>query len=511
MSPSVLSAPRPNTKSLQIPQEEQDMPISATIEGENSKNLFHKTMQNVSSIAKVRVGDVVLTQYGQGKVLSLGNGGEDDDSTKIALGFGILCTRTPHNIHRRLPEQEFQEAMNHLDELRKSQLAAQCKKWNVTPCDDSCASCLLERPEFKKKRQERQSKWNRLKENVNRNKKPQTNPCDVCGNPVCAIHDRIDTTKGEYFHMCVDCAFDLNQVEHQLNAYHPQVLNNLERLLHLYTRMCLQFSFWLPYVPELCNQIFAKQRKNAKISLGTTGLGFVGAALGVAGAATLLTPAGPAVLIAAMSTSATSGVLQATHQGYDKFFSSKDTFQNADRMIGWHGLCCGILASLEQLRQDLLAEKMIHNMPMSKLNLTNKQKAKNDGKSAEIWNTLAVGSMGLSRSAFTGVGVTASMGASYAQVMQTSLQTVPVVGAAFSVTYMAMDAGNIYNHLQQLSTPNSYIVKLKQLELSQTNFQLPHINTIDSEVRLLEEAIKDLNNKLDQLREEQDLEYNNQK
>ena len=143
--------------------------------------------------------------------------------------------------------------------------------------------------------------------------------------------------------------------------------------------------------------------------------------------------------------------------------------------------------------------------------MTNKQKAKNDGKSAEIWNTLAVGSMGLSRSAFTGVGVTASMGASYAQVMQTSLQTVPVVGAAFSVTYMAMDAGNIYNHLQQLSTPNSYIVKLKQLELSQTNFQLPHINTIDSEVRLLEEAIKDLNNKLDQLREEQDLEYNNQK
>ena len=131
--------------------------------------------------------------------------------------------------------------------------------------------------------------------------------------------------------------------------------------------------------------------------------------------------------------------------------------------------------------------------------------------SNEVWNTLAVGSMGLSRSAFTGVGVTATMGASYAQVINTSLQTVPVVGAAFSVTYMAMDAGNIYSHLQQLSTPNSYIVKLKQLETSQSNFQLPHINTMNGEVQLLHDAIKDLNMKLDQLREEQDLEYKSNK
>jgi len=292
-------------------------------------------------------------------------------------------------------------------------------------------------------------------------------------------------------------------VEHQLNPYHPSALQSLERLLLLNTRMCLQLSFWLPYIPELSKQIFEKQRSNAKISLGTTGLGFVGAALGVASAATLLTPVGPAILIAAMATSATSGTLQATHQGYDKYFSSKVTHEISDRLIAWHGLCCGILQSFEQLRQDLLAERQHFTASATLSNLNYSKKASKNG---ELWSSLAVGSMGVTRSAFTGVGVTASMGAGFTQAINSGLQTVPVVGAAFAVTYMAMDAGNIYNHLQQLSTPNSYIVRLKQLQNAQSHGGLPHISTVETEVGMLSSAIRDLTFKIHQLREEQDKE-----
>jgi hypothetical protein len=466
--------------------------------------VFHETLLQVGDIAKLRVGDVVITPFGEGKLLEIG------ESTKVALPWGILCTRR-HNIHRRLPQEEFQEAMDHLNEMRKLQLAVECEKWNVPLQIDGCTGCLLERPEYKSKRAKQQTKWSRFKQKVDqsRNKKPQLWQCDVCGNPVCKYHDRQQQKGGgDHFHMCVDCAFDLNQVEHQLNAYHPHVLQNLERLLHLYTRMCLQFSFWLPYIPELCLQIFQRQRQNAKISLGTTGLGFVGAALGVAGAATMLTPAGPAILIAAMATSATSGTLQATHHGYDKFYSSKVTHEISDRLIGWHGLCCGILQSLEQLRQDLLADRMVYTSFSALSNLARNQKSK---KGNELWNTVAVGSMGMTRSALTGVGVTSAMGAGYAQVLNSSLQTVPVVGAAFSVTYMAMDAGNIYQQLQELSTPNSYIIKLNQLQNSQSHGGLPHISTLESEVGMLCNSIRDLNVRLEQLREEQEQEGSAQK
>lgn len=462
--------------------------------------VFHKTLKEVETIARLRVGDIVITPYGEGKLLELGL------SSKISLPWGILCTRL-QNIHRKLPEQEFQEAMDHLNEIRKLHLAIECQKLNLPLKIDGCTACLLERPEYKvnKYRNPKQSKWNRFRQRVDESrkdkKKAQLWQCDVCGNPVCKYHDRQQQKGGgDHFHMCVDCAYDLNQVEHQLNPYHPNVLQSLERLLLLYTRMCLQLSFWLPYVPELCNQMFQKQRKNAKISLANTSLGFVGAALGVASAVTMLTPAGPAILIAAMATSATSGTLQATHQGYDKYFSSKVTQEIADRLIAWQGLCGGILQSLEQLRRDLLAECQ-HFTASATMSRFPFKKNKQD---ADIWSTLAVGSMGVTRSAFTGVGLTASMGAGYAQAISSGLQTIPVLGAAFSVTYMAMDAGNIYSHLQQLSTPNSYIFRLKQLQNAQTHGGLPHISTVETEADMLSNAIRDINSRIKQLREEQD-------
>ena len=70
-----------------------------------------------------------------------------------------------------------------------------------------------------------------------------------------------------------------------------------------------------------------------------------------------VTPAGPAILIAALATSATSGTLQMTHASYKSLYTSQTTAnQLADKVIAWHGLCLGILQGLEQLRMDLLTE-----------------------------------------------------------------------------------------------------------------------------------------------------------
>merc|ERR1712176_1619268 len=136
----------------------------------------------------------------------------------------------------------------------------------------------------------------------------------------------------------------------------PQLTQTLDRLLTYYTRMALNLTFCIPNLRELAERLTYKERTNTKITLGTGGISFVGAALGVAGTAALLTPAGPALLLAAVATSASSAAIQGGQAGYNALFnmSLKEANQLADRVVGWHGLCVGILDALEQLRQTLL-------------------------------------------------------------------------------------------------------------------------------------------------------------
>ena len=152
-------------------------------------------------------------------------------------------------------------------------------------------------------------------------KTTRTKFCDVCGNPVCSKHIS-PAAPGNQFRMCVDCQFDFAQMfettssnkltqsginSNLLDLDHiPQLTQSLDRLLTYYTRMALNLTFCVPNLKELAERLTAKHRTNAKISLGTGGISFVGAALGVAGTAALLTPAGPALLLEFLTLSSNS-------------------------------------------------------------------------------------------------------------------------------------------------------------------------------------------------------------
>lgn len=86
-------------------------------------------------------------------------------------------------------------------------------------------------------------------------------------------------------------------------------------------------------------------------------------------------------------------------------------------------------------------------------------------------------------------GLTAQMGASYSQVISASMQTVPVVGAVFSVGCMAMDASNIASTLNKLSKPADKAMALTQVEDS---FSVHIPSTISPEVEALLTAVQDL-------------------
>ena len=124
--------------------------------------------------------------------------------------------------------------------------------------------------------------------------KPKTNTatefCHVCGSRVCALHSKKSSaTSGKrmLFCMCIDCSLDLHSLEHNLNPHHPELAKTLQRLMYYYTRMMLHLSFCLPRLQEVGYHLTQTEQRHSQISLGTSGLGFVGAALGVAGTAAM--------------------------------------------------------------------------------------------------------------------------------------------------------------------------------------------------------------------------------
>jgi hypothetical protein len=424
------------------------------------------TLELVRDMTIVKKNDDVITSYGMKGKLITRNG--INGSMEIKLGaedFGIpnaiLYHRQPEMVHKNLSPLDYEQAMDHLEQVRKLGLTIQCQHWNVPVIDDVCVPCLFDKPycsssssstsstnknteiasqqvitknnknnssrETAVAKKSKRSWFSNIRgsssssssssNNKNNNspgsgsgcggpqsslEKDETNGklkkkkkhtrtkfCDVCGNPVCSKHI-IPSAGGQQFRMCVDCQFDLTQMFESTSSnkimkgssngsssngnngnngnglntnlldldHIPQLKQTLDRLLTYYTRMALQLTFCVPNLCELANRITVKERSNSAIRLGTGGISFVGAALGVAGACAMITPAGPALLLAAVATSASSAAIQGGHMAYNAGFdmSQKESNQLADRILGWHGLCLGILDALEQLRQTLLQQ-----------------------------------------------------------------------------------------------------------------------------------------------------------
>jgi len=569
---------------------------------EQYNQMIHMTLELVRDTTIVKKNDEVLTAYGKGVLLTR-NG--SCGSMEIQLPFGAkLYHRQPEMVHKLLSPENYEQAIEYLEEVRTLGLTAQSQQWNVPIIDEVCVACLFDKPYCSASNNTDTSKTiasqnakklstsqaiERGRKNMNswfgrlssastskvtskskvaapltkesngmlkkKRKTTRTKYCDVCGNPVCSKHIS-PTEGGNQFRMCVDCQFDFKQMfettssdkmtksginSNLLDLDHiPQLTQTLDRLLTYYTRMVLNLTFCVPNLKELAERLTTKHRTNTKISLGTGGISFVGAALGVAGTVALLTPAGPALLLAAVATSASSAAIQGGHAGYNALFnmSLKEANQLADRVVGWHGLCAMILDALDQLRQTLLEQVLkitnknsnidsanrdtsdkggakkkiqqekdallLQQVLNSRTHLSGLSKKNTADQSLEVLNALALGSYHTTRHGLTGVGLTASMGASYSQMLSTSIQTVPVVGGAFSLGCMAMDASLIANSFNKLQKPSDKAVALHQVEESFLSL-IPA--TIQYEVKALLGAINDLKERQEEaeMTQQQDL------
>mmetsp|Transcript_28426 Transcript_28426/g.31901 ORF Transcript_28426/g.31901 Transcript_28426/m.31901 type:complete len:130 (+) Transcript_28426:1-390(+) len=73
-------------------------------------------------------------------------------SMEIQLPFGagtggaVLYHRQPEMVHKKLSNHDYEQAMEHLEQIRKLLFTMHCQQWNIPILDEVCVPCLFDKP-----------------------------------------------------------------------------------------------------------------------------------------------------------------------------------------------------------------------------------------------------------------------------------------------------------------------------------------------------------------------------
>ena len=79
------------------------------------------------------------------------------------------------------------------------------------------------------------------------------------------------------------------------------VQEKMQRIMTMYDRLHVLLHVALPFFPHLVERLQLNQVRNNRVGVGTAGVGIDSGALGLAGTAAILTPAGVPLLLASLA------------------------------------------------------------------------------------------------------------------------------------------------------------------------------------------------------------------
>lgn len=189
--------------------------------------------------------------------------------------------------------------------------------------------------------------------------------CLLCGTPTCSKYASKIFADNYNIRICVLCAplFTLDFVVDSATVSedeNPEDASKRQRekinhMVDTYDRVILLLKYSAQYIEEISITLEATSKRNDKIGLGTNTSGIMSGIAGVAGALTILTPAGPPLLIASLLF---GGSAQASHAGTRavNYFSSANKL--AARIIAYYQLARSVLGVTCVLRDALLKDRI---------------------------------------------------------------------------------------------------------------------------------------------------------
>jgi hypothetical protein len=401
--------------------------------------------------------------------------------------------------HEGVTAETLNEAYQALETMKKMNLELTCGELGI-PFDESyhgqCTTCLFtpkEEPQgFARFRKlvatstEPSSRFPRLSKFVKDRK--QCSPCLICGSPVCRNHMSASFRK-ESIVMCQDCehVFALDFVVDCMTLPSDQRRKKIDSMMDSYDRALLLLHYSSQYITQVSSSLEASTERQNKVGLGSSATGIVSGVLGVAAACTILTPAGPPLLIASLLFGGSATAVQTGTEARN-YFSEPN--QLADRILALHGILLQIVNITGVLRDAMMRD---HIRSEYYTDQSNQDSQKGIPRAAKL-GAATVGRYGMagaeisnlaSRAAVAETGVMAGRNARFMSRTGSSLMRTArfarFAGGAMSAAILVLEAKNLTNTIQDIQSGNPCQKAEKLREIQKELPELPNTASLDDE------------------------------
>jgi hypothetical protein len=252
--------------------------------------------------------------------------------------------------------------------------------------------------------------------------------------------------------------------------------SKIEHTLVVYDRALLLLRYSAQFaLLQVAAQLESTQKTTNSVGLGTSSGRMVSGALGLAGAAAILTPAGVPLLTASLLFGGTSTAVQVGH-GTANYFSEPQKVAN--RILALHGILVSILVEAHAMRLALLEDDVLLQNVHSSSAVSALESLNTGINATQYTNTgLKVG---------TAAGVQSAGAAS--KVIGT-LRLAPLIGTVFSATKLALDAKTAKTTLQKIQAGNPCEKADMLRDVMRELDDLPTTETLETECQALLEVV----------------------
>ena len=437
-------------------------------------------------------GNKVMTSLGQGVVTRTR---PDDGCCEVQLAFGkMYINPRVHAMRKTMTMDELHAAFEALETMRKLNLEVECNDLGIPFDHKECKLCLLAQAHD----QVQASKNNNNKSSASflpsihipnplNSSKKKMEPCLLCANPTCTAKHASKTFQKQKITLCVDCEalFQAKDLTHDTTETALQ--RQLERLTDAYDRAFLVLRYSSQWIPDLVQQLQAETARDDKVTLGTSSVGVVSSAMGLAGAATLLTPAGPPLLLASLVFGTGNAAVGLGYSAHKHLGASNNNSPTAvaNRLLALYGCLQAAMERIVTLREQVHAHPALGNVvTMSSSTLSSSSSTKPPPPRNAYLQALSQG-ISATKTSNSTLRVTNAAGYTTSASLFDAMGAAPLVGQAFSAAMMVVDYQTASATLtkMQRGSVNEKAQTLQQACAWSALVQLPTTADLEGEVR----------------------------
>jgi len=215
----------------------------------------------------------------------------------------------------------------------------------------------------------------RIQRLINKRTQANTSPCLICASPSCPSCSSASFRK-EGITLCLKCErlFELDFIVDCVSTSDTtQRAERIEYMVDCYDRCMLLLKYSEQFGEQIAASLEDQKNKQDKIGLASSSVGVLSGVLGIAAAASILTPAGPPLLIASLFFGGSATTVQS---GTEALNYLSEPRKLADRIIALHGMSLSILRVTSTLRDAMMRDHIrtdvyeAESVPLSNEKLT---------------------------------------------------------------------------------------------------------------------------------------------